>query len=87
MPLVMPVGSVGVQAVRVVPMIEGHASSLSSDGRALLLLAKQILQLEVIEGPDLLAQVVEQFEDGERLLGRPGDGDVDGERTRDGLAV
>ena len=48
------------------------------------MLAEQILQLEVIEFPDSLAQVVEQFEHGERLLRRPGDGDFDGDRTEMG---
>ena len=45
---------------------------------------EQILQLDVIAIPDFLAQVVEQFEHGERLLGRPGGGDFDGDRTEMG---
>ena len=59
-------------------------SSLSSRHGRLLLLAEQILQLDVIEFPDSLAQVVEQFEHGERLFGRPGDGDFNGERPQMG---
>ena len=61
-------------------MIAGIVVSILTTGCALL--AKQILYLEVVESPDLVAQIVDQFEHCERLVGRPGAGDLDGERTQ-----
>ena len=49
---------------------------------ACALLAQQILQLNVVESTDLVAQFVDQFEHGERLFRRPEAGDLDGERTQ-----
>src|SRR5271156_4935678 len=48
---------------------------------AWLFLGQQILQLPAVTGPDFLAQFVEDFPNGKRLLGRPGDGDFDRDRT------
>ena len=48
---------------------------------ASLLLGQQILQLAAVTGPDFLAQLVEDFPNGERLFGRPGDRDFDRDRT------
>src|SRR5271168_2458706 len=50
--------------------------------RVWLLLGKQVLQLAAITSPDFLAQFVEHIPDGERLLGGPGDGDFDRDRTQ-----
>jgi hypothetical protein len=61
-------------------MIEGRVVSILATGCTLL--AKQILQLKVVESPDLVAQIVDQFEHCKRLLRCPGTGDLDGERTQ-----
>jgi hypothetical protein len=47
-------------------MIEGRVVSILATGCTLL--AKQILQLKVVESPDLVAQIVDQFEHCKRLL-------------------
>jgi len=43
---------------------------------------KERLYLAAITGPDRLAQIVEQIEHCERLLGGPDRGDVDGDRPQ-----
>ena len=48
------------------------------------LLAKQILELKVVESPDLVAQFVDQLEHCKRLLRCPGARDLDGEGTQMG---
>ena len=50
----------------------------------LQLLLEQVLQCVMIAIPDFLSQVVEQFLHGERLFGRPGGGDFNGDRTEMG---
>src|ERR1700732_4203046 len=52
------------------------------DACASLLLGRQILQLATVTGPDFRAQLVEHLPNGERLLGRPGDGNFDRDRTQ-----
>src|ERR1700675_4385966 len=52
------------------------------DGCASALLGQQILPLAAITDPDLLAQFVKHFPNSERLLGCPGDGDFDRNRTQ-----
>ena len=61
-------------------MIEGRVVSILATWCTLL--AKQILQLKVVESPDLVAQIVDQFEHCKRLLRCPGAGDLDDERTQ-----
>src|SRR3954467_15791357 len=50
----------------------------SAGVRVSLFLAEKRLDLTAVAGPDLVPQFVEQFEHGERLLGRPQSGDGDG---------
>jgi hypothetical protein len=51
------------------------------DGLRLTLLTGQFLEIGLVEGPDSFAQVVDEFENGNRLLGCP----VGGDRQRDGV--
>jgi hypothetical protein len=46
------------------------------------LLSEQIEDLIAMEGQDFVAEVVDQFEQGERHLRRPEPGDLDGNRTQ-----
>src|SRR5271154_3070064 len=52
------------------------------DVSASLLLGQQILQLAAVTDPDFLPQLVEHLPNGKRLLGRPGDGDFNRDRTQ-----
>ena len=52
-----------------------------------MFLAEVSLDLVEVEGRHRLAQVVEQFEDGQGLLGRPGFGDDDGSCPTGGAVV
>jgi hypothetical protein len=66
-------------------------------GGCLPLFGDELLQVRPVVGPDFVAEIVEQFEDGKRLLGRPmgRDGKVDsagvgsfhGEALAGGLAA
>src|SRR5208283_957845 len=47
-----------------------------------LLLLEQILQSHPVAGPDFVSDIVEQFEHGESLLGRPSGGDFDVDGTQ-----
>ena len=52
------------------------------DVSASLLLGQQILQLAAVTDPDFFPQLVEHLPNGKRLLGRPGDGDFNRDRTQ-----
>ena len=45
----------------------------------MLLSGEELLEAQPVMGPDFVAEIVEEFEDGKRLLGRPmgRDGEVD----------
>lgn len=74
-----PLWSIGVWAISERQIVVVDLDGI--DWCRLTLLAHQVLQVDLVDGPDPVTQVVDQFEDGERRFGRPGCRD----RERDGL--
>src|ERR1700679_3842682 len=79
--MVVGIGGSGVRRTRCLEVVSKRTRVTVCHVRVWLLLGQQILQLEPVVGPDFLAQFVEYFPNGERLLGRPGDGDFDSDWT------